>query len=156
MSVEFLKDKLEVKTHTDLIKVIENELGWAPSWDDPRPMWKIRATEVSKMKAVIKKLEREGGKKAKGRYTLENLQIAVEYLKRKKEYIKSPVGVVYAVERALEEAAEEMHESDLDLEVEAALKIMRREGDEVNARRLTRAQGSARQMVLDEWRASRG
>lgn len=147
------RDKTVVRTHTDLLKVVENELGWCPAWDDPRPPWKIRATEVSKLKRVIKKMEKDNPR-LRGEYTIENLLITVEYLKREKEHIKSPVYLAYALERALE-WHHDMRLGDLEARVEAAKVQVRTHLAGAERERwlqqLTRARGDALVDLLSEW-----
>lgn len=152
---EPMRDETIVRTWTDLLKVVENELGWCPAWDDPRPNWKVRATEVSKLKAVIKKLERENSR-MKGKYTVENLLITVEYLKREKELIKSPVYLAYACERALA-WHHDARLDDLEARVERAKASVRSLFTGPERQRwlsqLTRARGEPLVELLDELEA---
>lgn len=156
-NVEMVQHDKPPRTLTDVVKLCENELGWSWSWDDPRPSWKIRSAEVSKMKSVIKKLEREN-RHLKGKFTVENLLLAIEHMKQEREYIKSPVYVLYHVERALERAAESDDLGDLDTAVQEALSEVAasRLPDDEKAnwlRRLNRAQGPGRTDVVQEWRS---
>ena len=139
----------EVRTLTDLVKYIENTLGWAPSWDDPRPLWKIRAIEVAKIKRAIRTQRRPKD------YTVANLMVAVEFLRRRNQHIESPVAVVYAVERALKRRADR-DSTDLETAVERAVAEANRLGRDDWARRIARATGGARAEVLREWEEARG
>jgi len=147
------RDETVVKTYSDLLKVVENELGWCAAWDDPRPPWKIRATEVSKLKRVIQKLERENVS-LRGKFTIENLLVVVEYLKREKDHIKSPVYLAYALERSLE-WYHDQRLGHLEERVERAKRQVSThlEGIERETwmRKLTRARGDQLVELITEW-----
>lgn len=154
---EKVKREDEVRTFTDVVKIIENELGWAPSWDDPRPTWKVRSIEVGKMKRVIKALERRN-RRMKGKFTVANLALTVEVLKRERHAVTSPSGILYHVERALEMQAEEETHTDEAITVQQALaEVEAADLPDVVARawrtRLVRSQGEAREEAVAEWRA---
>lgn len=135
----------EVRTLTDLVKHIENTLGWCPSWNDPRPLWKVRAIEVGKLKRVIAK---------RPDCTMENLLLAVDYLARHRQPVESPVYVAYAVERALKERGRATPRRDLDDELERARASARALPDpdlrRKWERRLAVAQGAQLREALDE------
>lgn len=144
---ELPSEEPEIRTMTDLVKHIENTLGWCAPWDDPRPPWKIRAVEVGKLKRVVAKDPKL--------YTMDNLLLAVEYLRRKREPVKSPVGVVYAVERALKELPSLEARPDVQERLERALSVVRGwpEGPARRRweRRLAVAQGAVLNETLDEF-----
>lgn len=144
---ELPSEEFEVRTLTDLVKHIENTLGWCVPWDDPRPLWKVRSIEVGKMKRVIQKNPKL--------YTMENLLLAVEYLRRKRKPVKAPVGVIYAVEDALREAPATVTQSAPQERLEAVLGVIRGwpEGPARRRweRRLAIAQGGVLVEALDEF-----
>lgn len=155
---ESVKRQDEIRTFTDVVKAIENELGWAPSWDDPRPTWKIRSVEISKMKRVIKALEKRN-RRLKGQFTVANLAMTVDMLRRERHAVTSPTGILYHVERALEKQADLQEEAPTDeaSAVQQALVDVKTADlpDVVRAAwrtRLVRAQGEARAATIAEWR----
>lgn len=134
----------EVRTATDLVKHIENTLGWLPP--DDKPAWKARQIEAGKINRMMKKDKR---------CTIPNLLLAVELLRTRRQEIQSPVGVCYFVEEALKRAAEvEDQASELNERLAHAKAI---EGRPEWTRRLERVAGpAATAEVLAEWEASRG
>lgn len=152
---EKVKREDEVRTFTDVVKIIENELGWAPSWDDPRPPWKIRSIEVGKMKRAIKALERRN-RRMKGKFTVANLAMTVDLLRRERHAVTSPTGIIYHVERALEMQAEKETHTDEATTIQQALAEVEASAlpDAVRAAwraRLVRAQGEARVAAVEDW-----
>lgn len=133
----------EVRTATDLVKHIENTLGWLPPDDLPR--WKARQVEAGKINRMMKKDKR---------CTIDNLLLATELLRRRRQEIKSPVAVCYFVEEALRATAVAENTPDLIERLEAARAV---EDRPEWARRLQRVFGPAAILeTLEEWEASRG
>lgn len=144
--IEETKDSTSVRNFTDLIRHIENTLGWAPNWDDPRPAYKIRAIEAGKLKKICQRNPKL--------YTLENLLVAVEYLRRRKQEVTAPAGVCFVVERALEEVQREDEISDLEAQRERALtEAMSLPGPDRDrwVRQLSRANGAPLAELIKEW-----
>lgn len=138
---------MTVRNATELVVLIENTLGWTPP--DDVPLWKSRAREAGKINAAIKRNPKL--------HSLANLELAVEYLRRKRQPVKSPVGVIYAVEKALEDAAAPPVQRPLGELIDSAL-AWEHEHELPDSAKwigwLTRASGNARQGVYDEWVAT--
>lgn len=146
--IETLEDEdAPVRTYVDLVKYIENTLGWTWPWEDTRPPWKIRAIEAGKIKKVA------GKRKLK----VPDLVTTVDWMRKERITVESPVGVVYFAERALREVAK-LHEAE-SWEDEVAKTIA-----EVSAsglpesektewtKRLHRVKGDVALETVKEWR----
>lgn len=146
---------------TALLLEIENRLGWDPyeiALATGEPVFKVRGREAGKFNAAMKR-------KPKGRQppvTLENLALAVEYAQRHRIEVKAPYGVVYLIEKAIEETAADAPptgvDSDLESEYLAAVEYEEFNPDDRSAYwmgRFMRAVGPARREVLEEWRTER-
>lgn len=141
MTVEH-EDK-PITTATDLVKHIENTLGWLPP--DDVPAWKARQIEAGKINRMMKKDRL---------CTIENLLLATELLRRRRQEVKSPVGVCYFVQEALKATAEAEKVPDLNERLAAARAIEERPEW---VRRLERVVGPAAILeTLEEWEDSRG
>lgn len=140
---------MTVKNATELVVHIENTLGWTPD-TDRMPLWKARAVEAGKLNAAIRKNPKL--------LTWVNLELAVEYLRRKRQPVKSPVGVTYFVEKALDKAHQEASRPLGELVDEALRAEYSRNDDLTNlwVTRLIRAEGNARAEVYAEWQQERG
>lgn len=143
------------RTATDVVVMVENQLGWDPNVlvTQERPLWRVRAVEAGKLNAAMKRQPRT--------VTLENLGRAVDYCRRHKIEVKSPYGVVYHIKDALAEVVQPPRASNAEVEagMEAAIRREQQRGDAESAEwvaRLTRAVGPAREDLLNEWRVSRG
>lgn len=137
------------RTPTDFIVFVENQLGWTPETSEKKPLWKARAIEVAKLK---KKMATDPNL-----YTWDNLALAVEYLRHKRQPVTSPVAVCWFVKDALKDAVERPTLTDLGEAVQAAIDWEKRHQIPGFAEwiiTLTRAHGSARGAVLDEWRSA--
>lgn len=138
---------MTVRNATELVVLIENTLGWTPP--DHLPLWKSRSVEAGKINRQVEANPRL--------YTWHNLELAVEYLRRKRQPVKSPVGVIYAVEKALEDAAAPPVQRPLGELIDSAL-AWEHEHELPDSAKwigwLTRASGNARQGVYDEWVAT--
>lgn len=133
-------------TATDVVVACENTLGFthAPG----KPLFRARSIEAGKIK---KKIE------ADSKVTLDDFMLALEYCRRKREPIKSPVALYWRIEDAKAMANETpAPTSDLSASVQAAMawELAQLEPDEHWIGRLTRAHGKHREMVLHEWRSS--
>lgn len=129
----------------DIVVACENVLGWVP--DESKPLWKARANAAGAVKRAM----------AKHNVTLDQLELAIEYCRRKKEAIASPAALVFRVEQALELANEPEPELDVSTDVEAAVQWERDHEDHFSLgwiTRLTRAVGNYRAEVLQEWRSA--
>lgn len=130
------------RTLTDFVEHVENTLGWVPPVTDKRPLWRCRQVEVVKLGRKIKERPKL--------YAMDNLLLAVEYCRRNKIELKSPVGVCFLVERALKEThVDEV--SDLDAAVDLAISEAWTASRDDWVRRLSRAVGPARADVVREW-----
>lgn len=141
---EELRDDTRVRTSTDLVKHIENTLGWCQPWDDLRPAWKVRSIEAGKINRAIKRNPKL--------YTMENLLLAVEYLRIRKQPVKSPIGVIYTVEKAIKEMPKPEKVTDLAAARERALERVRDRyplNHPERGRWIRRLQNSKGQVFLD-------
>jgi len=139
-----------VSTLKDIVIACENVLGWTPPAH--LPLWKARAIEIAKLKRAVEANPRL--------HTIHNLQLAIEYSRRKKEPITSPAALVYRIDKALELAPAVVEVTDLEAAIQAAIDTELMRGD-TQAQgwigRLTRAFGPFRAEVYTEWlEAGRG
>lgn len=147
---------------TALLLEIENRLGWDPyevALAKGEPVFKVRATEAGKLNAAMKR-------KPKGKQppvTLANLALAVEYAQRHRLEVKAPYGVVYLIEKAIEERDADAPATGVDGDFEsnwiAAIEYEEFNADDRSAYwmgRFMRAVGPARKDVLNEYYAERG
>lgn len=139
---------MTVRTATEFVEMCENVLGWTP--DSSKPLWKARqimAGRVNKTRASNPTL-----------YSWLNLELTVEWLRRKRQMIQSPLFVFYKVEEAVREANRPEPPRPLTDLIAAALadEMMNPTPSDFWVGRLTRSAGLARQDVYDEWVAERG
>lgn len=138
-----------MKTLTDLVIACENYLGFQPKYPPSVPRWRVLSLEVAKLKKAMAENPRL--------YTFQNLQLALEYSRRKRLPIHSPKGLLYRIEDALELANVDKPISDLQAEITAAIGWEKDRDDDGSMRwihRLVRAAGPGRIEVLDEWKAA--
>lgn len=134
-------------TAIDVVIATENTLGFTHT---SSPLYKARAIEASKIK---KKIE------ADPKVTLDDFMLAIEYCRKKREPVKSPVALYWRIEDAKAMSNEVSTTTDLSTDVETAMawELLQLEPDEHWIGRLTRAHGSHREAVLTEWKqAGRG
>jgi len=135
---------------TDIVVACENTLGWVP--DPGKPLWKARSVEAGK-------LNRAAAKDPK-KVTVDNLALAVEFSRKRRRPVTSPLGLIHRIEDALVFARDETVLSDLGQAVQDAVNLelfMDRHDAGIWITRLTRAQGEFRLDVLNEWKeAGRG
>jgi len=137
--------------------MIENRLGWDPyevARTKGEPVFKVRAMEAGKFNAAMKRKPKL--------ITLANLALAVDYAVRHDEEITSPYGVVYLVQKALDEQTGDAPrtgvDSDFELEFDEAVALEQELGDERSPYwlgRFARVVGPARKEVLVEWATER-
>ena len=145
--IETLEDEdAPVRTYVDLVKYIENTLGWTWPWEDMRPPWKIRSIEAGKIKKIA-------GKKG---LKVPELVTTVDWMRKERITVESPVGVVYHAERALKEAKKQ-HETE-SWETEVAKAVAEVEASDLPAdekqawtRRLRRVKGEVALDTVKEW-----
>lgn len=143
-----VEDERPVRTYVDLVKYIENTLGWTWPWEDTRPPWKIRAIEAGKLKKLA----------AKHKYTVNDLRRTVDWMRRERIPVTSPAGVIYKVERALRESPAELEIGDLEKAIARTLREVKASDlpDAEKKRwvtRLSRVTGAAAVEAVDEWRS---
>lgn len=130
----------------DVVHLVEQTLGWAPA-PDGKPLWKARAIEAAKLKRKIATNP--------GLYSWHNLELAVEWCRRHKETVPSPVSICWRVERALREANAPRAPRPIGDLVDEAMELEMSRLESPGAHewvvRFTRATGDARLDVLDEW-----
>jgi hypothetical protein len=140
---------MSFRTMTEVVEACENTLGWLPPASN-KPRWRLVAAEVGKLVAAQRKQP--------DLVTFKNLEIALDYSRRKKMPVKSPVGLVYRIEEALEfvdtrEITPIQQQIDSALEWEAKHDLP----DSSTWRsRLIRSSGTARDTTLADWREARG
>lgn len=139
-----------IRNATEFVRLVENVLGWVPVHKDAAQEWRTYAMEAGKLKRKIAT--------APHLYTWDNLVLAVEFLRRKKETPKSPTAVCWAVERALAAAAAPRNNTEIEELLGFALEQEfgnREPGWDDWVGRLTRATGPARMDVYEAWKAAR-
>lgn len=138
-------------TLLDIVVACENYLGYLPPTKPGTPLWKARAVEVRKLKNAMA---------GKPLATIENLALALEYSRRKRMAIQSPITLVHRIPDALKLANVDKPMSEVAAEIERAIRWEQDQDDDASLRwihRLVRAAGPGRAEVLDEWKAaSRG
>lgn len=138
----------EIRTNVDFVRHVENTLGFV--LDPDKPAWRSRSIEAGKLKR----------KRAKDpeKYSMRNLLLTVEYLRRNKREVKSPAAVCWLVDEALEHVLTDTP-SDLDSQIATAIETERTFGGQESEdwiRQLSRTRGPARAEVLADWRQQRG
>ena len=134
-------------TATEVVVQCENVLGFTHTIS---PLYRGRAIEAGKIK---KKLKTTPG------VTLDDLLLAIEYCRRRREPVKSPVALFWRVDDARQLANEAKSTSDVSTDVGSAMtwELEQQEVSEYWVGRLTRAHGPHRESVLAEWKgAGRG
>lgn len=135
------------------VEYVEGALGWVPPETATTPRWKAIINEAAKVK---KKVATDPVL-----YTWENLALTVEWLRRRKEPIKTPTSVFWRVEAALRDSATPVvpeRPTDIAVAVQQAIdreQAQRAPGWQGWVSRLTRAQGAGRQDTYNEWKAAR-
>lgn len=148
--METVPEPGQVRTWSDVVTLVSNTLGWAPSWEDPRPFWKIRGNEASKLKRAAERRK----------VTVQDAVNAVEYLRQRRKTVDSPVYVIFAAED-LKKVSIPPQEADLDAAVREVIGQVR--GSDLPdgqmrlwERRAARATtNSLKQALLDDWGARR-
>ena len=133
----------DIKRATELVQTVENTLGWAPHG--------VRHRKLVVAEVVGKIAERPGV------YTWENLAITVEFLRRKRIQVGSPMYLFRRLEEAVEAAYLPPPVSTLAQLVEAAVlheQATQREDWQHWVGRLTRATGAGRLVAHDAWVAA--
>lgn len=141
-----------IKNSKEFVELVENTLGWAPPPDkitDKTPLWKHRMIMAGRVKKKIAEDPRL--------YTWHNLELTVEYCRRKKIAIQSPLGVFWKVKAAVDTANVTdtgQLEAQINEAIEWELEHQQPEHSEWVGR-LVRADGSARADVLALWQRER-
>ena len=135
----------------DIVMRCENQLGWQP----PRrtqSLQKARCMEVHKLQVAI-----DRGKIRD--VTPEKLAIAVEYSRRKRLPVASPLSLLHRIPEALALAYTPPPVSDIAAEIAAAISWERDRDDDSSPtwiQRLARSQGPGCGEVLTAWKVHRG
>lgn len=133
---------------TQFVLDVENQLGYQPP--PGQPLWRARVTDAAKLKRKIASKPQL--------YSDENLAAALEWCRINKIEVKSPLGVLNFVHLATTRTQVINARTTLDEQISEALGWERERGDvlsEIWIRRLTRAEGSARDAVYQEWQRDR-
>lgn len=137
-----------MNTVKDIVVGCENYLGWTPDYsrftDEP---WRVHVIEVGKLKRAMARNP--------AKFTLANLALALEYSRRKRMTVRSPIGLLGRVDEALKRAVETEADTDIDTAIRVAVAWEYSQDDPESARwsmRLLRSQGAGRRDVLNEWK----
>lgn len=136
---------MSAKNWVEIVRYCENTLGWTPKGDLARG----RTAAASALKKAAEK---------NPLVTLQNLEYAIEYSRRKKLPITYPTALVYRIEDALREAPDEVNQGDVAQQVEDAIAwelSHKTFGHEAWLARLLQAHGPGRRTVLKEWKEAR-
>lgn len=138
-----------VRNATQLVMLCENQLGMVLNPDLPE--WKARAVEAGRVNRMRAKTHG---------VSWDDLALAVEYLRRRKQTIHTAAFLFYVVDKARAAAAVPEPALPLEERIRAAIAYeMQTMTDPVSDRwltRLSRSRGSGRQDVYREWLAERG
>jgi hypothetical protein len=132
------------KNWVEVVIATENNLGWLPKGNVHR----ARAREASKLSKAAE---------SNVKVTPANLDLTIAMLRKRKQPVKTPYGLVFHIDEALEMAYIPPPVTDLAAAVRAALDAEHARGDVHSPEwigRLVRAQGSGRQAALDAWKAA--
>lgn len=136
-------------TATQIVVQCENMLGWTPS--DKVPLYKARALEARKLNAQMEKDPEK--------VTFDNLELAIEWSRKKRLPVKAPVALIYRIDKALEDVAViEQHEDIARLIDDAVTKELTDKafGYDAWVEKLYRARGAGRHTIYARWREARG
>lgn len=140
-----------VKNYVDFVKYCENQLGWLPD-TTKLPMHRARANAAHVLK---KKMDTNPAM-----FTFDNLMLAAELFRRRREQLKSPAALCWWVDEALKVSPTEVQLQGTELDVQIAEAIaFERERElpdhEMWVRRLVRSTGAGKREVLEEWTEAR-
>lgn len=142
-------NELTIRQATELVTLVENQLGWNPQPRRGMPPSKVKDLEA-------RKLALEAAKDP--RYTYPHLQAAIYYLHRQEKTVRFPWAVTYYVEKAIADVEPEVTTPVGD-RIDAAIaqeRSLEHPGWETWTSRLTRCTGQFRTAVLEEWELERG
>lgn len=155
MKLETLaKDEVEPRNYVDLVKYIENTLGWTWPWEVTDPPWKVRAVEAGKLKKAAAKTKVRGLKKV----TVADLKRTVDWMRAERITVKTPMAVTYYIEKALKAQTDELTITDIDEAIARTLVEVEKDPGLTDAERkswlgrLRRVRDSAAVEAVDEWR----
>lgn len=135
----------------DIVVLCENVLGWSPKKIGPKGMRYERQLAAWELQ---KKLD------TSDLFTLHNLELAVEWSRKRREGVSHPLTLFYRIPLALEDALEVAPEpTELELQVTEALVWEREHPDGESDRwigQFQRAAGNGRGALLAEWKGTRG
>lgn len=136
-------------TLMDIVIGCENHLGWQPRPYPGKPGWYARSLEVMKLRKAIEQNRR--------RTTLPQLSLALEYSRRKRLPVSSPINLLHRIDDALALANIPAPVSDTTRRITEAIQ-WEKDRDDTDSLRwihlLARACGPGREDVLTEWQAA--
>lgn len=136
----------------DIVRKCENVLGWDPSQSGKK--------DPDKQRRIMAKLLRDRMVANPRTITIANLELAVEYLHRQRQPIRSPLFLPYVVPDALKLAHQPIPATPIAVQIETALRQEKQTLDDPRSHywigRLNRSRGKGREETLAEWRAERG
>lgn len=140
----------------DIVTGCSNHLGWAPELRPGQQYWQAYQLEVAKLRKAI-----ESGRRVPRQHaTITNLALALEYSRRNRLPVHSPVTLLHRIPDALALAYTPPPVDDLDTAITRAVQWEKTHDDDQSLRwihRLVRATGPGRRDVLVDWQqAHRG
>lgn len=134
-----------------IVEACENQLGWQPPYQPDVSPYRTRTIEVHKLKKAME--TRRFAQIA----TMRNLALALEFSRRRKLPIQSPITLLYRIPDALVYADTTPVENPLAMQVTTAIRWEQDVDDTESLRwihRLTRAIGPGQTDVLIQWKAA--
>lgn len=135
-------------TLMDIVVGCENYLGFMPKGRADDSLNRLRCLEVYKLKRAMA---------AHARASVETLALALEYSRRRRLSLTSPIALLYRIDDALKLANSPSGVTELEAAITAAIGWERDRDDENSLNwiyRLKRAAGPGRDEVLTEWKAA--
>jgi hypothetical protein len=138
-----------IRNATGFVIAVENNLGWAAEETPETPLWKVRAAMAGRLNKKIKTDPEL--------YSWENLSLTLAYCRRNKIAVKSPLGVLLYIDKALAERPKVERARPLQDLVNDAIAREVGIGDEDSAvwiARFSRASGPGLVALYRDWVAS--
>lgn len=134
-----------------IVEACENQLGWQPPYQPDVPPYRTRALEVHKLKKAM------DTPRFRQIATTRNLALALEFSRRRRLPVQSPVTLLYRIPDALAYADTTPAVSPVAMQITTAIRWEQAADDNDSLRwihRLTRAAGPGQLDVLAEWEAT--
>lgn len=134
-----------------IVEACENQLGWQPPYKSDVPPFRTRALEVHKLRQAM--TNPQFAQMA----TPKNLALALEFSRRRKLPVHSPVTLLYRIPDALAYADTTPTATSVAQQIAAAIRWEQDVDDADSLRwihRLTRAVGPGQVDILTDWKAA--